>query len=561
LIRRLTSRRARRQLGEARRLPLLAVVLLALIFALAMPLFLIAPRFGSSALARSGGGGVAGMIGFSERVTLGQIGRLQQGKQVVMRVRVEDSLAERNRSLRWRGVALDLFNGSGWQRSTRETQYVEPKSESHIFQLGTTQGLHRLTTQTFFIEPIDTPVIFAAPRAVAVQGPLPYLRQDGEGALSTRAHTLERITYKAHSDTTEPEADVLRADSRPYTPSFDRYLQYPSGLDPRVAQLAREMIAREGARTRYDKARAIEAHLQQDYGYTLELKAGGEDPLADFLFHVREGHCEYFATAMAVMLRTQKIATRVVNGFQTGEYNDAADAYTVTQGDAHSWVEVYFPETGSWVTFDPTPAAGRPLRESTGLSARLGKYAEALELLWMQYVVSYDRQEQRSLATSLRNGLDTYRRSLTQTIDGVKARASKWLNAIQGQAGPDGPSITGVRGPLLAAALVIVALLVLLLRRIRRLGLRRGLVIWQAEAEGRDSTVDFYERLTSILAARGLRRGANETPLEFAAAARIPEVLKITEAYNRVRFGDERLTSREVAEINEWLSRMEGEKQ
>jgi transglutaminase-like putative cysteine protease len=98
------------------------------------------------------------------------------------------------------------------------------------------------------------------------------------------------------------------------------------------------------------------------------MKAGGADPLADFLFHVKQGHCEYFATALGVMLRTQGIATRVVNGFLPGEYNQAAGAFTVRQSDAHSWVEVYFPQTNSWVTFDPTPPAGRTPRERTGLA-------------------------------------------------------------------------------------------------------------------------------------------------------------------------------------------------
>ena len=84
---------------------------------------------------------------------------------------------------------------------------------------------------------------------------------------------------------------------------------------------------------------------------------------------------------MAVMLRTRGIAARVVNGFLPGEYNDAAGAYTVRQSDAHSWVEVYFPETRSWVTFDPTPSAGRIEPVRTGLTAQLQKYAEALELL------------------------------------------------------------------------------------------------------------------------------------------------------------------------------------
>src|SRR5213079_3639882 len=141
--------------------------------------------------------------------------------------------------------------------------------------------------------------------------------------------------------------------------------------------------------------------------------AGGRDPLADFLFNIKQGHCEYFATAMAVMLRTQGIATRVVNGFLPGEYNEASGAYTVRQSDAHSWVEVYFPETRSWVTFDPTPPAGRAARVRTGLAGALSKYSEALELMWFQYVVGYDKQEQRSLATSLRKELlDLQRDSL-----------------------------------------------------------------------------------------------------------------------------------------------------
>lgn len=560
LFRRLRKRRERHQFGEARRLPLVAFILLLMIFTLAMPLFFIAPRFGSSALARSGEG-LAGVIGFSDKVSLGEIGRLQQSNQVVMRVRVEDTQARRRRNLRWRGVALDQFSGHEWQRTARESVYVQTNSERNFYQLGTTEGLHRLTTQTFFIEPIDTPVLFAAPRAVALQGALPYVRKDREDGLTTRRHDLERISYIARSDTEEPEADVLRDDAEAYAPDFERYLQRPDTLDPRIASLAREMIAREGARNRYDAARAIEAHLQQDYGYTLELKAGGDDPLADFLFRVREGHCEYFSTSMAVMLRTQGIAARVVNGFQMGEYNEMADAYTVTQSDAHSWVEVYFPATGAWVTFDPTPAAGRPVRQSTGLTSRLSKYAEALELLWIQYVVSYDKQEQRSLATSLRNRLGEYRRLLAQRIDGLKATISEWLLPYEGLDGSPRGLSTARTGGLLALALILIVLpLALLVRRIKRLGLRRGLFIWRGvEEEKRDSVIDFYERMTSILAARGLRRESGETPLEFATAAGMPEVLKITEAYNRVRYGEHRLTPAEIAEINRWLSRMEGE--
>ena len=103
----------------------------------------------------------------------------------------------------------------------------------------------------------------------------------------------------------------------------------------------------------------VEEYLRTSFGYTLEQKASGDDPLSDFLFNVREGHCEYFATAMAVMLRTKGIATRVVNGFQEGEFNATANMYVVRQRHAHSWVEVYFPGENAWITFDPTPSAGR----------------------------------------------------------------------------------------------------------------------------------------------------------------------------------------------------------
>lgn len=557
LFRRLTKRSARRRstLGEARRLPLVSFVLLVLIFAVALPLFFIAPRFGGSAFARAGGGSTR-VSGFSDTVRLGEIGRLQQSNAVVMRVRIEEKSA--NPSLRWRGIALDYFDGQAWRRSPGEGKPVVVKAERNLYSFDIVDSRHLLTTQTFFIEPIDTPVLFAAPRAIALQGALPYVRLDHEGAITTRQHQFDRITYKVISDTTEPDANVLSNDSRPYTSAIsERYLQLPATLDPRITKLAREVIVKAGVRNRYDAARAIERHLQTNYKYSLDMKASGADPLADFLFNVREGHCEYYSTAMAVMLRTQGIAARVVNGFQRGEYNDAADVYTVTQKDAHSWVEVYFPETESWVTFDPTPADGRPVRESTGLVSRLGKYAEAMELYWNQYVIGYDRQEQRSLATSLHNQMVSLRQVIVEMTDAAKASLSGWMSAIQSASRLSGSA--GERRRTWLAALFTILLIMfslLLVYRIRRLGFRRGLKVWQREYE-LGSVVKFYEQMMNVLAARGLRREKNETPMEFAVATGISDVLRITRAYNRVRFGSQTLSSAEVAEIEQCLTRLE----
>jgi transglutaminase-like putative cysteine protease len=550
LIRRLTNRRARRRQTEVRRLPLVAGVMLLLIFVLSLPLFFLTPRSGASALVR-GGDGLNGFVGFSDKVELGAIGRLQQSNQVVMRVRVEESQAGRARNLRWRGVALDQFDGQRWQKSRTANLDLQASNDKGFFQLGTTEGLHRLTTQTFYVEPIDTPVLFAAPRVVALQAALPYVRLDKEGALSSQMHPEDRLSYKVYSDTAEPDAELLRTDTQAYPRSF-RYLLFPAALDARVGQLAREVIVRAGARNRYDAARAIENYLQHNYGYTLDLKVGGSDPLADFLFNIKEGHCEYFSTAMAVMLRTQGIASRVVNGFQRGEYNDAADVYTVTQRDAHSWVEVYFPETNAWVTFDPTPAAGRPVRESVGLMAQARKYAEALELFWMQYVIGYDKQEQRSLVTSARGQLTGLRRTLATKFESLKAALRRWWSGE--------PGMSGHSAFLRIAALLLVFPLCIglfwLSRRIWRLGFWRAISLRRREPEGR-SIIEFYERLTRVLAARGLRRAPEQTPLEFAATTNLNEALLITRAYNRVRYGEQNLSPTETAEIEKWLQRME----
>jgi len=244
---------------------------------------------------------------------------------------------------------------------------------------------------------------------------------------------------------------------------------------------------------------------------------------------------------MAVMLRTRGIAARVVNGFLPGEYNDAASAYTVRQSDAHSWVEVYFPESQSWVTFDPTPAAGKTEPVSTGLTAQLGKYAEALELIWFQYVVGYDKQEQRSLATSVSARVNQYRGWLEHLVATMRKVAS-----IHGQA-------FLLIGFSVAALLLIIVTAI----RARRFGWRWALRFHKREAKAETSAVVFYQRLITLLEQRGLQRNPDLTPLEFATGLGLQPALAITRAYNRVRFGGQKLSRAELREIERTLNELE----
>src|ERR1019366_5904852 len=113
-----------------------------------------------------------------------------------------------------------------------------------------------------------------------------------------------------------------------------------------------------------------ESYLRKNFSYTLELpKTDMRDPIANFLFRRKKGHCEYFASAMAVMLRTIGIPSRVTTGFAGGVYNPISGWYVVRASDAHSWVEAYLPRLG-WTTFDPTPPDPNPPQLS--LASRLG---------------------------------------------------------------------------------------------------------------------------------------------------------------------------------------------
>jgi hypothetical protein len=177
----------------------------------------------------------------------------------------------------------------------------------------------------------------------------------------------------------------------------------------------------------------------------------------------------------------------------------------------------------------------------TGLAAQLSKYSEALELMWFQYVVGYDKQEQHSLATSLRKDLLDLRRSSSNTIDRARGAVPAVIRPVM----------------ISLAGLVALMVVVLLVRRVRHFGWRRGLKIWQTGVEPESSRVDFYERLIALLERQGIKRESNQTPLEFAASVDLSEARAITHAYNRVRYGEERLSAWEEKQIELLLFQLE----
>ncbi|MBA3633592.1 MAG: DUF3488 domain-containing protein [Acidobacteria bacterium] len=535
------------------RLPITAAFLLLLIIVMATPLFFVLPRVGGAGLG-SNSNGLTGMTGFSDSVKLGAIGRLKQNDETVMRIRLDKTGESNFGNLHWRGVALDTFDNKVWSKSKPDYKEPKVKGDRDFFLIDYSSGEEAITVQTIYLEPLDTPVLFALARPVAIQGNFQILYKDFEGAINFNRNGYERLSYKVYSDRSLPSRERLKFDNSAYSEEDERYLQLPEEMDERISQLAAQITGK--ANNRYEKAKAIEKYLQTQFGYTLELEAGGDEPLADFLFNIREGHCEYFATAMAIMLRTQGIATRIVNGFQQGEYNETADVYVVKQKNAHSWVEVYFPKENAWIPFDPTPFAGQNdgAAINSGIIGKFNTYLEALETFWIQYFVAFDNQEQRSLFRSVKNSFSDYQSKTSAWLTEMQYRLSDWWKEVRGDKGlqTSAKAIAFGIGYLITAVLGII-LIVWLFRKIKRLEIWQKLYAW-LKHKNETTIVEFYERMQKVLANKGFTRASHQTPLEFAFALNMPEAVRITEKYNRVRFGEKKLSKDEANEIENWLN-------
>ena len=533
------------------RIPTTAIVLIAIIVVIATPLFFLIPRVGGAGIGSDPRG--VSRSGFSDTVKLGGTGSIQQNDEVVMRVRLEGTDTTGN--IKWRGGALDTFDGKAWSKSKPNTREPRLKGDRDLIQVDFASGRESLLLQTIYLEPLDTPVLFAAPRVVGVQGNFPILMKDAYGGLSFQ-RSGERISYKVLSDISLPSDAQLRADKEAYTVLYGNYLQLPDTFDNRIRELTAGLVRDQ--RNRYDAARAVEKYLQTQFGYTLEQKAGGDDPLADFLFNIREGHCEYFATAMAMMLRSQGIATRIVNGFQEGEYNETADIFVVRQRHAHAWVEVYFPGEEAWVPFDPTPFAGQGNSGSAaGITAQFGKYLEAIEMFWIQYFVAFDNQEQRSLFTSVKKSFVDYQSKTSSYVDTLQAMIAEWWKDVRGEKGvQNSMAAIGYAIAGLAGITIFIFAFIWLFKRSIKLNIWIQLAGW-FRPKNRGSIVEFYERMQALLSQRGFVRDPSQTPLEFAYAVNLPEAIQVTEKYNGVRFGEKELSENDRMDIEDWLSGLE----
>ena len=504
-------------------------------------LFFFFPRFNAGYLGRASFNPSL-MTGFTENVELGQIGEIKKNSAVVMRVQTGKPIGYER--LRWRGIALTNFDGRRWSTAEHSTKTLVMGGDGWIRTTDTPQKAELLKPgmlYTVYLEPLATDALFVPGKVMRLKGNFNggmsssfnairgnYIFRDFTDTLTNPFHNYTALRYAGISSLPPLDAAKLRAASTDYSPDIARtYLQLPP-LDPRIPELAQQIT--KNARNPFDKALAMESYLRNRFAYTLNLTGKpGADPLAHFLFETRAGHCEYFATAMIIMLRTLGIPAREVNGFLPGEYNELGGDYIVRASDAHSWVEVYFPGM-DWQVFDPTPAA--PENEG-GFLTRLGKYADWMEITWSEWVIGYDFAHQMVMAQTMQRSSRDLSESLRAWYARQQIRGRRWMKSWH--------SGLGLLIPVAAVAFLILLRFDALSAMLRRLRLWWQLRSPKAARSNPQLVSRLYAELLRVLARRGLTRGVSQTPLEFAAAVDSPRlappVREFTQLYAHARYG------------------------
>jgi len=512
------------------------------IFLLTAGLFFLLPRTADAASQRLASSRYR-IPGFSGELRLGEIRNILHRRAPVMHVRFREPV--QYSTLYWRGAILSRFDGTRWTAAT-ETACILPVHDGRLI-LGTDEQRRRVGLRLTY----EVRLKFVGSDGLFFTGIPEVLWIDSPSIMRTPAGTYKlgyrttdglrygAVSYFGSSETSSDEMPEALQEN------LTEYLQLPR-LDPRVVALARSVV--RDASSAVEQAQAIETFLRHSYSYSIEPPARPPaDPLAWFLFERRRGHCEYFASAMAVMLRTLGIPSRVITGFRGGQLNPVSGWYVIRASDAHSWVQAWFPLQG-WIAFDPTPLITPP-SAPISLWDKARWYLDAADIFWQDWVVNYDFRRQLALAVHMEDsgrGLRTlWLERVVLTGAQWKALAWEWLSH---------------NGLLWASLILAAGSLWIFWPRLWRLWTVRTRFRKALSGSGQaaDATI-LYGRALELLKRKGFEKPAWMTPGEFALLIRQPElallVRDLTAAYHEVRYQGNPATMARLAALLRQLER------
>ncbi len=506
-------------------------------FGLTLAIFFTIPRV-SAGFYQKGLGENVRTSGFSETVNLGEIGPIKRDPTVVMRVELSDGSRYEAGRLYLRGVGFDQYDGKAWTNRLSYRRVVSEDATGTFVLRGSRSPapprLGETIRQNILLEPLDTPVLFAAPLIERVSGKFPSVQVDLTGSVYLPFPSSSRIEYSVLSRSNPVLPTDLSSEPSLYPESFTRhFLQIPAQSE-RIAGLAKEIT--HAQRSTYDKANAIQSFLTHNFRYSLDAPlAELDNPLEEFLFSRKTGYCEHYATAMVIMLRTIGIPARLVTGFLATEWNEYGNYYLVRQQDAHAWVEVHLPHSG-WITMDPTPPSIEGGGSSSPAWHALGRMMDTIRLQWSRFFVQYSAADQLAVMRELKAESTSAR---NKALDSMSALFGPFIAMFSGimEYAYKGTiqSLAEVLGPAL------IGLGVLLWLGIKRPWVK-GMV---SKKTTRDEQVivQLYEKMVKHLAVKGISKPITTGPLEFVRIAQAKwsdansAVASITELYCRARFG------------------------